>query len=848
MNNIAPSESEGVFPGDHLQIILDNIFDLIYQVDRDGIYQYLSPSHKSALGYQPEELLGRSVFEFLHPDDLNRAFEAFNTAIRNKTPVKVEYRYRHKNGHYVWLESIGNLLFNDCGAIRGAVICTRDITEHKRAKEALLKSMEMFSKAFHLSPATMSISSIKTGQFIEVNNAFEERMGYCRGEVIGHTALELGLWANPAELARANKKVISEGNYRDLETEICTKSGNLRTGLLSAESIEFAGERCILTAAEDITDRKQAEGALKESEQRFRTSVETMLDGFAIFSAVRNDAGKIVDFKYEYINEAGCRLNLRSREEQIGHTMLELLPAHLETGLFNEYVEVVETGKPLIIEDQHYEDIYGGCRRLARSFDFQAFKLGDGFAATWRDTTERKRSEEELRDSKALLEGVLDGMGDIIAVQLPDHTIQRYNKAGYEFLGMKPEEVIGRRCYELMGWQKECDLCASRRALKSKRPEFLEKYIPELDTHLDCRSYPILDEKGEVKLIVEQLRDITAIKRSEDLLMRSEQEKSAVLNGLKDVIVEYVDPELHLIWANKAMQEYFGRPYDQLKGLHCYEMFQGFSEPCPWCLAIKVIQTGQFQEEEVTTPDGNTWVVRSNPLKDKHGQISGIVNIVLNITQRKQAEETLKASLQEKDVLLKEIHHRVKNNLQIIHSLLSIQANNIQDKSAREAIAECKNRVKSMALIHESLYRSENLAKVDFTRYVMGLTGSLFNSFGVDRRQIQLNLDLDPVLLSIDKAIPSGLVVNELVSNCLKHAFPGERTGEIRVELTSLDNDRILLIVRDDGIGLMESLEPHKAKTLGLRLVTDLVKQLKGEVQIDNRGGTEFKVVFPAGK
>ena len=206
------------------------------------------------------------------------------------------------------------------------------------------------------------------------------------------------------------------------------------------------------------------------------------------------------------------------------------------------------------------------------------------------------------------------------------------------------------------------------------------------------------------------------------------------------------------------------------------------------------------------------------PLYNSKGEITGAIESMRDITGKKISEEKLRDSLHEKEVLLREVHHRVKNNLQIIHSLLNIQANNIQDETAREAIAECRNRVKSIALVHEKLYRSESLAQVDFAQYISGLTGSLFSTFGVDRRQVTLELDMDPIFLSIDQAIPCGLIVNELVSNCLKHAFPGQMPGTIWIELHNRPDNKVLLSIRDNGGGFSESIEPRKVRTLGLRL------------------------------
>jgi two-component sensor histidine kinase len=216
-----------------------------------------------------------------------------------------------------------------------------------------------------------------------------------------------------------------------------------------------------------------------------------------------------------------------------------------------------------------------------------------------------------------------------------------------------------------------------------------------------------------------------------------------------------------------------------------------------------------------------------------------------DVTERKLAEEKLAALSAEKEVMLKEIHHRVKNNLQIIASLLNIQAHYARDEGAAEVLSECHNRVRSMALVHESLYSSENLAKVNFARYVSRLAESLFSSFGVDNQKIKLDLDLDDVLLSIDRAIPCGLIVNELVSNCLKHAFPGDRNGTIEIKLKRLGADDVLLNVKDDGVGVPQGLDPQKTQTLGLKLVSDLTRQIKGTFRFTSSAGTDMAITFP---
>lgn len=172
---------------------------------------------------------------------------------------------------------------------------------------------------------------------------------------------------------------------------------------------------------------------------------------------------------------------------------------------------------------------------------------------------------------------------------------------------------------------------------------------------------------------------------------------------------------------------------------------------------------------------------------------------------RRRAEEQIKASLAEKEALLKEIHHRVKNNLQIISSLLNLQAEYLQDNQAIEIFKDSQNRIESMALIHEKLYQSKDLAKIEISGYIQDLVTNLFSSYQVNSDAITLNINIEDILLSIDTAIPCGLIINELVTNSLKHAFPSNKTGEIRIDLCSSPNNKFLLIVSDNGIGFKKN-------------------------------------------
>jgi two-component sensor histidine kinase/sensor domain CHASE-containing protein len=214
------------------------------------------------------------------------------------------------------------------------------------------------------------------------------------------------------------------------------------------------------------------------------------------------------------------------------------------------------------------------------------------------------------------------------------------------------------------------------------------------------------------------------------------------------------------------------------------------------------------------------------------------------VLERKRAEEKIKGSLKEKEMLLKEIHHRVKNNLQVVSSMLKIQAEYSQDKKTVEMFQESQNRVRSIALIHEMLYQSKNLSKIDFSEYIQPITTNLMRTYGVDPIRIKLNINVKDVFMDLDRAIPCGLIINELFSNVLKHAFPEGRQGEVLIDLFQQSSQEFTLLIKDNGVGLPIGMDFKNTDSLGLQLVNALVDQLGGTIVFEGRMGTTFRITF----
>ena len=214
------------------------------------------------------------------------------------------------------------------------------------------------------------------------------------------------------------------------------------------------------------------------------------------------------------------------------------------------------------------------------------------------------------------------------------------------------------------------------------------------------------------------------------------------------------------------------------------------------------------------------------------------------VEERQRAEEAIKRSLEEKEVLLQEIHHRVKNNLQIVSSLIDLQARHTQDEETLEMFRESRDRIRTMALVHEKLYQSNDLAHIDLPGYIRTLATDLMHSYSISTNLIECDILIDEIALGIDMAIPCGLIINELLSNALKYAFPDNRSGRISLELRQTQPGNYLLRVADDGAGLPEGVDYEKTDSLGLKLVVSLVRQLRGKIELLREGGTTYEIRF----
>ncbi len=231
-----------------------------------------------------------------------------------------------------------------------------------------------------------------------------------------------------------------------------------------------------------------------------------------------------------------------------------------------------------------------------------------------------------------------------------------------------------------------------------------------------------------------------------------------------------------------------------------------------------------------------------NPVETGEGPM--VLSVILDLSERKQSEKRIQDALQQKDLLLKEVHHRVKNNLQVIHSLLDLQALKMMDSDVVDVLRDSQNRIRSMSLIHQTLYQSQNFARVDFQRFLGELLPRLTESYGARSRQVHINVQARDVKLPINEAIPCGLIVNELVSNALKHGFPNDQSGTVLVEISQNEEQVVELSISDDGRGISPEMDLTRSDSLGLQLVHLLTRQLHGQLDVQRSNPTRFTLTF----
>ncbi|MBN1348475.1 PAS domain S-box protein [candidate division KSB1 bacterium] len=839
-----------------LKTLFDTIPAAIYVKDTEGRFLMANNEVARRTGMStPEEVVGKTDFD-LHPPEFAKQYfdreqELFRTG---KSIINSEqYMLNRATGNMIWNLATTVPLKSPDGKIAGLIGIGRDITENKLSAETLRISRHLLEQTFASLDDALFIIDAETIEIKECNRAAIAIFGYRREEMLGKTTAFLHIDEAALEEFRKhlNAAIQKQGFLRNFKFSMRRKDGSLfptEHGVMPLEN--HLGERIgWVSVVRDITERVLAEKALRENEIRYRTLFENANDAIFIMKTDR-----FVECNAMTLKMFGAQ----NKEELIGHTACELSPEHQPDGSDSgkkclQIIESVMKGEP--------QRFYWQCIRLdGVAFDTEIslnrFEIGNEILvqALARDITRQKQTENALAAERTLLRTVIDTIPDSIYAKDTNCNFILANKELARRLGVqKPEDLIGKNDFEFHA----SDLASTHHAdeqkiistglpILNRELEIIERSTGE-KTWILTNKVPLFDSIGKIVGLVGMGRNISARKRMENDLAQSEYQYREMINSMGDGI-HLVDRNLKIILFNDALLQWHAE-----LGLQSASVGEHLLDVYPFLKQNvlkeyeKVFETGipLMSQEYIKLSDREIFTeIRKIPIFSG-SKVIKMITVIRDITEQKKADEQIRLALREKEVLLKEIHHRVKNNMQVISSLLNLQADYIQDPQARDVFRECQSRIKSMALVHERLYQAQDLSRIDFSEYIRSLTNGLLRAYRLKAGDVAIKVDAESVLLPIDVSIPCGLIINELVTNALKYAFVEKQRGHIYVALRKFDENTIDLIVSDNGIGIPEGIDIRKTETLGLNLVTNLVEgQLRGSIQLDRSSGTSFLIKF----
>ncbi|MEI6292665.1 MAG: PAS domain S-box protein [Methanomicrobiales archaeon] len=679
-------------------------------------------------------------------------------------------------------------------------------------------------------------------KFIEVNDVACRMLGYTTEEFENLTPLEISTEYHSRPVPEIMKELLTDG-HSTFETGQIRKDGTIIPVEVSAHRVMLRGRTIILSVVRDITERKSAEEARKMQHSLLKGVIEST--NSAIFSLDR-------DYRYTSFNSHHALI------------MKMLYGEDIETGrsIF-DYQSVTEDSKRAknnidraLAGEQFTDEAYSGEEDSRRYFEVthNPVKNSDnsiiGVAVFAGDITDRKNAERDLRQSAEKYQTLIESANEGIIV-IQDGKIPYANPKARSIIGYPAESLAGKEFTDFVH--------------PEDRDQTFERHLKRIrgDNFESVALLRIFDREGtihwlEVNAVLIQwngrpatlnfIIDISKRKKAELALRQSEEKYRNVIEHIQDVfyrtdnsgLIIMASPSFESVFGYDSPDDYLNKPIttlyrepEQRDGFLAEISKKGFVENYPVLLQKK---------------DGTPLVISasSHYYQDTPGNILGIEGILRDVTSEKEAEEALRNSLAEKEVLLKEIHHRVKNNLQIVSGLMYLQSKLTKDPETIEILSACRNRIVSMALLHENLFQVSNFSSVSMEPYINNLVRYLADSYDA-AKSLTFGVDIPgDIKLDIDTGIAIGMIITELATNAIKYAFSPGESGRVGVTLHR-SGGGMLLVVSDNGKGIPDGFDLTSSPGLGMNLVKNLVKQIHGTMDVKGGKGTEINILFTSG-
>lgn len=877
-----------------LATTLESIGDAVIVTSKIGEILFINRTAEVLTGWKSSEakgLLIDHVFNIYNEDTGKKSQDPIQNVVSSRKVMGLDDHtiLITKNKTEIPIDDSAAPIINANGELIGVVMVFRNISERRKAEKEILNNQKFIKRIADSLPSVLYIYDIKGPRITFTNYKIAELLGYDAEVVVKQGDTFFEKYIHPEDNKKLRNNIMkyysakdndimsfeyrilnSEGKYRWfrshevvfsrnddgsvreilgsafdittrklLEQELQKYSGHLeelvdmRTGELRAANIKLK---------EEIHERARAEGFIIDAEEKFRSLVENALVGIYIlqeesFAYVNPKYEEIFGYnKGEMLGKNAWDVVLDDHRELVIENIRKRIDNEINTIQYS-FKALKKDGTVIDVEVKGSKMLYNG--KLA-------------IIGTLQDITERLRAEQELRNSRQKLLLHVERTPLAVIEWGMQFEIVQWNKSAEKIFGWKKSEVVGRNAEIIIPEEAKHQVSAIWKGLISKSggERSTNENITKDGKAILCEWYntPLIDENDEVIGVASLVEDVTEKKKAEELLITQREYLRTVIDTDPNfVFAKDWDGKFTLV--NKAVAQNYGTTVEELIGKSDADFNSNINEVEHFLHDDReVIATGKPKfviEEQVTnseTGDTKWYQTIKVPLKGSDGSIH-VLGVAADITARKLAEEITKKSLNEKELLLKEIHHRVKNNLQIIISLLKLQSKFVFDPRDLEIFNKSRSRVETMSLIHEKLYKSADISQIDIGNYLYDLVKHLLNAYNISTAQIDFSINAQNILMSIDTAIPCGLIVNELINNILKHAFPDGYKGKIELNLRRSD-ENVILEVNDNGIGIPETFDMDKNDTLGMQLIYTLVKQLDGVIEVNRTGGTRFSVEF----
>ena len=798
-----------------------------------------NPTAERIFGYTRQEAIGQHARLIIRDDEKHLADKFWKTLISQKTGSISEHYNINKAGELLWMEWHNTPLYDETGELLGISSLFNDLTEKKKSQEELNYKTTLLETIFE--EAQDGIMLFKPGTFEVVNcnkRALEIFEASNMAELNIHMPNARRKKQDYVERSKMNEN-IETGSLNETEIEINTYKGNTAWITASVKIIELNNEKLELARIYDVSNLKKINTQLYLDKQKHNIHIEKSPVGYIEW----NHRFEVLEW-----NPIAEKIFGYTKEEAIGQSAAFIIEDSQKKNV------------PLIWQDllTHKNGYKGVYNNINRNGDILTIEWYDtplyddagnilGVSSLFIDITEKLKQEEDIKHKNIFLETIYEEAFDAIMLFRPDSfEVLECNKRSFELFEAETIEELNKHMPVARRVRQTTD------ERKQMFQEIIQGGVYDNDIEfLTCKGHTIWVNML-VKLIVlngqqvELIRmtDVSELKKINFQLSVDKQKQRLQVEDSPLGYIEW-NKNFEVIEWNPSAEKIFGFSKEEALGKHASFIIPNDVKPL-----INVVwedlknRKGGFRStnqninkhnEQLTLEWYNTPLFRD-------GKFIGVSSLIDDITDKLKVQNEIEKQLKEKEILLSEIHHRVKNNLAIISGLLFMHSEHITDETVKQILRESQSRIKSMAIIHEQLYKTENFGNVNLREYLKELIKKIANSFNFENKKIDIDVEVGNFSMPISQALMIGLIINELVINSYKYAFNDQPSGKIKVRFEK--KAKYILRVSDTGVGYKENYNFEKSSTLGLNLVKILSKQLKGDVLFENKNGAYCTLIF----